>query len=151
MKKTLSLILAILMIFSMTTLAFAAEGELTPLTKEEAKAKALAHVKYEEEIVIPLLPTVVTGTYNDTLQGTVEVYNITSTLLLYSGKTATYYTVVDKFDGQIYYQKATILNAQSIVEFTEELALSLALEVLGVNKDNTSVISKNIDNSNPTS
>lgn len=141
MKKTLSLILAILMIFSMASFAFAEEA--VTLTKEEAKTKALAHVKYEKEIELPLFSSVVTDTYNDSTQGTVEVYNVTSNLLLYSGKTVTYYTVVDKYNGNIYYQKATIVDLPSILELTEDQALSLALEVLGVNKDNASVLSKN--------
>lgn len=138
MKKALSLILALILTFSMGTLAFAEEA--VALTKEEAKAKALAHVRYEQEI--PLTSFIATGTHNDSIQGTVEVYNVTSSLLLYSGKTVTYYTTVDKYNGKIYYQKATIVDLPSIVELTEDQALSLALEALGVNKDNTSVLSR---------
>lgn len=140
MKKALSLILAILLTFSMASFAFA-EGEATALTKEQARAKAIAHVKYDTELSLGSFTT--TGTYNDDFQGEVEVYNVTSSLLLYSGKTVTYYTIVDKYSGRIYYQKATIVDLPSILELTEDQALSLALEVLGVNKDNTSVLSKN--------
>lgn len=140
MKKALSLILALILTFSMGTLAFAEEA--VAITKEEAKAKAIAHVKYEQEIELPLLSSVVSDTYNDSIQGTVEIYKVTSNLLLYSGKTVTYTTYVDKYNGKIYYQKATIVDLPSIVELTEDQALSLALEALGVNKDNTSVLSR---------
>ena len=142
MKKALSLILAIILTFSMCTLAFAAETS-TAITKDEAKDIALKHVKYETEIEIPLItPLITNGTYNDDIQGEVEVYNVSTRLRLYSGNIASYYTVVDKYNGKIYYQKATLVDLPSIVDLTEDQALSLAYEALGVNPDNASVLSK---------
>ena len=139
MKKTLSLILAIILTFSMGTLAFA--GEAVALTKDEAKAKAVEHVNYDSEV--SLATYALSGTFNDDIQGTVEVYNVTSTLVLKTGRTVTYYTVVDKYSGKIYYQKATIVDLPSLFDLTEETALSLAIEVLGLNESNTSVLSTN--------
>ena len=139
MKKTLSLILAIILTFSMGTLAFA--GEAVALTKDEAKAKAVEHVNYDSEV--SLATYALSGTYDDDIQGTVEVYNVTSTLVLKTGRTVTYYTVVDKYNGKIYYQKATVVDLPSIFDLTEDTALSLAIEVLGLNESNTSVLSTN--------
>ena len=48
MKKTLSLILALILTFSMSLVAFAEDA--VALTKDEAKAKALAHINYDSEI-----------------------------------------------------------------------------------------------------
>ena len=138
MKKTLSLILAIILTFSMSTLAFA--GDAVALTKEEARAKAIAHVHYEKEYEVGTY--VLNDTYTDDLQGEVEVYDVTSRLLLFSGRTVTYNTKVDKYSGKIYYQKATIVDLPALFDFSEDTALNLAIEVLGVNKDNTSVLSE---------
>ena len=118
MKKTLSLILAIILTFSMSTLAFA--GEAVALTKDEAKAKAVEHINYDSEV--SLATYALSGTFNDDIQGTVEVYNVTSTLVLKTGRTVTYYTVVDKYNGKIYYQKATIMDLPSLFDLTEETA-----------------------------
>ena len=141
MKKTLSLILSLLLIFSMSTVAFAAETA-TALTKEQAKSLAVAHVNYDSEIALGTYA--LTGTYNDSLQGTVEVYNVTSTLLLKSGRTVVYKTVVDKYSGKIYYQSANILDITSILikNITMDQAYGLALEALGVNAENTVVLTQ---------
>ena len=132
MKKTLSVILAILMMFSMATFAFAEEA--TALTKDQALAKAIAHVKYDSEISLGTYA--ITGTYNDDFQGEVEVYNVTSTLILTSGRTVVYKTVIDKYSGKIYYQSANVLSLLTY-NLTVDQAYSLALEALGVNQDNT--------------
>lgn len=141
MKKTLSLILALILTFSMGTLAFAAETA-TALTKDQAKAAAVAHVNYDSEYALGTY--VLSGTYTDDIQGTVEVYNVTSTLLLKSGRTVVYKTVVDKYNGKIYYQEADIKDITSLFlkNITMEQAYSLAIEALGVNADNTVLISQ---------
>ena len=136
MKKTLSLILALILTFSMSTLAFAAETT-TALTADQAKAAAIAHVNYDSEV--GLLTYAVSDTYTDDIQGTVEVYNVTSTLSLKSGRTVVYKTLVDKYSGKIYYQEADIKGLTTIFvkNITIEQAYSLALEALGVNPENT--------------
>ena len=140
MKKTLSLILALILVFSMGTLAFAEDP--VALTKDQAKAAAVAHVNYDSEFALGTY--VLEGTYNDSLQGQVEVYNVTSTLTLKSGKTAVYNTIVDKYNGKIYYQKANVIDLTSILirNITMEQAYALAIEALGVNKDNTVVFTQ---------
>lgn len=140
MKKTLSLILALIFVFSMGTLAFAEEP--VALTKDQAKAYAVAHVNYDSEMSFGTYVT--SGTYNDSLQGQVEVYNVTSSLVLKSGKTAIYNTVVDKYNGKIYYQKANVYDLASLLlrNLTIDQAYDLALEALGVNKDNTVAFTK---------
>ena len=141
MKKALSLILALILTFSMGTLAFA-EETATALTKDQAKAAAVAHVNYDSEV--GLATFAVNGTYTDDIQGTVEVYNVTSTLVLKSGRTVVYKTVVDKYSGKIYYQEADIKDLTSIFikNITMEQAYSLALEALGVNAENTVMLSQ---------
>ena len=78
MKKILSLFLAIILTFTMGTLAFAEEA--VALTKDEAKAKAVAHIDYDSEV--PLSSSVKENVYNHDAEGTVDVYNVTSTLIL---------------------------------------------------------------------
>ena len=140
MKKTLSLILALILTFSMGIVAFA--DEAVALTKDEAKAKAVAHVNYDSEIALGTYVT--SGTYNHDAEGQIEVYNVTSTLLLKTGKTVVYKTVVDKYTGKIYSQSANVLDITSIFfkNITMEQACALAIEALGLNESNTSVISK---------
>ena len=130
MKKTLSLILAIILTFSMGIVAFAEEP--VALTKDEAKAKAVEHVNFDSE----LAAIATSGTYNHDAEGTVEVYNITSTLFLKSGKTAIYKTTIDKYTGKIYNQSATVIAFESILlrNITAEQACSLAIEALGLNE-----------------
>lgn len=140
MKKTLSLILALILTFSMGTLAFAGE---TALTRDEAKAIAIKHINYDRA---SNLATAISGTYKDDLQGEVEVYNVTSTLVLKSGSIFIYETVVDKYSGKIYYQKATrsILDPTYLlnINLTLDAAYDVALDVVGVNKDNTVAFTK---------
>ena len=140
MKKTISLILALILAFSMCIVAFAEDA--VALTKDEAKAKAVAHINYDSEISLGTYVT--SGTYNHDAEGQIEVYNVTSNLLLKSGKTAIYKTVVDKYTGKIYSQSANILDITSIFikNITIDQAYSLALEAMGVDKDNTSSLTK---------
>lgn len=142
MKKTLSLILALILTFSMGTLAFA-EGTATAITRDEAKAIAIKHINYDRA---SNLSTAISGTYKDDLQGEVEVYNVTSTLVLKSGSIFIYETVVDKYSGKIYNQKATrsILDPTYLlnINLTLDAAYDVALDVVGVNKDNTVAFTK---------
>jgi hypothetical protein len=140
MKKTLSLILALILTFSMSLVAFAEDA--VALTKDEAKAKAVAHINYDSEI--PLGTYVTSGTYNHDAEGQIDVYNVTSTLLLKTGKTAVYKTTVDMYTGKIYSQSANFLDILSIFNknISMDQAYSLALEAMGVDKANTSSLSK---------
>ena len=140
MKKTLSLILALILTFSMGIVAFA--DDAVALTKDEAKAKAVAHINYDSEI--PLGTYVTSGIYNHDAEGQIDVYNVTSTLLLKTGKTAVYKTTVDMYTGKIYSQSANIIDLTSIFikNITMDQAYSLALEAMGVDKANTSSLSK---------
>ena len=141
MKKTLSLILSLLLIFSMSTVAFAAETA-TALTKEQAKSLAVAHVNYDSEYALGTYA--ISSTYNHDVEGQKEVYNVKSTLLMASGKTVVYDTVVDKYTGKIYYQKANLLDITSILNknITIDQAYSIAIDALGLNADNTVALTK---------
>lgn len=141
MKKTLSLILSLLLIFSMSTIAFAAETA-TALTKEQAKSLAVAHVNYDSEYALGTYA--ISSTYNHDVEGQKEVYNVKSTLLMASGKTVVYDTVVDKYTGKIYYQKANLLDITSILNknITIDQAYSIAIDALGLNADNTVALTK---------
>ena len=133
MKKTLSLILAIILTFSMATFAFAGETA-TALTKDEAKSIALKYLDYSDEASL-----ILNTTYNGH-----DVYNITSTLLLKSGRYIIFTTIVDEYTGKIYDQKADFKGLSMIFtkNITMEKAFDLAIEAFDVNKDNTVVITQ---------
>lgn len=143
MKKVLSLILAIILTFSMTSFAFA-EDTATALSKDQAKNAAIEHINYDR--IMETLTYAKSGTYSHDAQGNIEVYNVTSTLIMKSGSIFVYETVIDKYTGKIYYQKATrsVLDLSHVlnINLTIDQAYDVALDVVGANKDNTTAMAK---------
>ncbi len=129
MKKTLSLILAILLTFSMASFAFAEEA--ASITKDQAKELARQHLTYNTVI---LEYAVEDG----------QVYTVVSNLRLNSSRIIEFTSTVDKFSGKICSQSADFKDPLAILtkNISIEKAYALAIEALGLNEANLSVLTE---------
>ena len=136
MKKILSLILAIILTFSLGTLAFAEQ----PISVEEAKSQAIKYLGYEKVETALASET----TYYHSYEGEVPVYNVITELKLKSGRTLILSSYVDMYTGKVYTSNAYFVGLEALLtrNISQDEAYDLALEAFGPDKNNIVVLKK---------
>ena len=135
MKKLLSLILAILLTFSIATVAFAAEGGVVtpkiPISEDEAEAKAMMYIEYKY-----CNPLTIETLYSDKSVTDKEVYKVTLLTTLEDNTGITYVAYIDKYDGTVYNKTATytIPIATVFSPLTADEAFDYSLKALCAEK-----------------
>ena len=132
-KKALSLILAIMLTFSVASFAFAA-GELTEeISKVEAEEIALKYLSFKNQTSI---------VYDDVYNYT-DAYKVISTVVLENNKVITFICYVSK-EGDVLYRTADYLisTVSPFNPLTQEEAVDYAIEALGADKTNVVVLTK---------
>lgn len=133
-QKSLSLILALLLTFSVGIFAFAADtdDELVPVTKKEAEQIALQYLSYANQNSF-----IYEDEYNYT-----PAYKVVSTVVLDNNKVITFVCYVDKYEGDVLYRTGTYvgLDINPLNPLTQEEALNYAITAFGANKDNVVVL-----------
>lgn len=121
LKKSLSLILAILLSFSAVSFAFAV------YPAEDAKVAAMEYIAYKSYNQL-----ISEETYSDDTVSNKEVYKVTSMVILEDGTAMKYEAFIDKYDGTVYNKNADyIIPVASIFSpLTEEEAYKYALKAL---------------------
>lgn len=132
LKKSLSLVLAILMIFSMASFALA-------YSKEQAKVDAMEYIvcrSYNQLIS--------EEQYSDDKVSNETVYKVTSMVILEDGTAMKYEAYIDKNDGTVYNKNADYIIpiATSLTPLTEEKAYNYVLKALCANKEDVVMFKK---------
>ena len=136
MKKILSLILAILMTFSVASIAFAADSPQYAFPEDEAEAKAMMYIEYKY-----CTPITTETTYSDDSVSNVEVYKVTLLTTLADNTVITYIAYIDKYDGTVYNRTAdyALPIATSFNPLTADEAFDYTLKALCAEKENVIV------------
>lgn len=143
LKKSLSLILAILLTFSVATVSFAVEGGLTdanvPIHEDEAKIKALEYLNAKNG---HYYQTITTKYYSDDEVSGKEVYVVTTTLQLEDGTAMEYKAYIDKYDATVYNKTAEYIFpiATILTPLTADEAFDYTLKALCANKEDVVVL-----------
>lgn len=132
-KKALSLILAVMLTFSVTSFAFAADELTSEITKAEAEEIALEYLSFKNQTSI-----VYEDVYNYT-----EAYKVISTVVLENNKVITFICFVSK-DGDVLYRTADYLisTVSPFNPLTQDEAVDYAIEALGADKADVVVLTK---------
>lgn len=141
MKKLLSLILAILMVFSVVTVAFAADSTQIAFPEDEAEAKAMMYIEYK--YCTPIIDR--NELYSDDSVSDKEVYKITLLTTLEDNTVITYIAYIDKYDGTVYNRTANyaLPIASKRNPLSADEAFNYTLKALCAEKDNVIVLKKN--------
>ncbi len=134
-KKTLSLILALMLTFSVSIFAFAVDtndGTIDIITKEDAEEIALQYLTYKNQTSI-----VYEDEYNY-----IPVYKVISTVVLTNNKVVTFVCYVEKDGGDVIYRTGSYigLDINPLDPLTQNEALNYAIAALGANKDKVVVL-----------
>lgn len=135
MSKVLSLIMAIVLIFSAVPFALAAdEFESDVLTKAEAEEIALEHLSFKNQTSI-----VYDSEYNYT-----PAYKVISTVVLANNKVITFICYVDKDSEDVLYRTGSYVgfDISPLDPLTQDEALNYAMTALGANKNDVVVLTK---------
>ena len=133
LKKVLSLILALMLTFSVATMTFAADELTEEISKTQAEEIALQYLSFKNQTSI-----VYEDVYNYT-----EAYKVISTVVLDTNKVVTFVCYVSK-DGDVIYREADYLKS-SVSPFnplTQTEALDYAIEAFGANPAKVVVLTK---------
>lgn len=136
MKKLLSLILALILTFSLGLFAFAEQ----PVTVNEAKSLAIQYLGYEKVITSVARE----DTYYHSYEGEVPVYNVITELKLNSGRTLVLSSYVDMYSGKVYEHTAYFKGFEALLtrNISQDEAYQLALEAFGPDKNDIVVLKK---------
>ena len=144
-KKTLSLILAIMLTFSVASVAFAVDSNINnsdryPLTQDEAEAKAMQYIEYKR-----ITPITSEELYSDDEVSNKEIYKVILMATLEDGTSMKYVAYIDKYDGTVYNKTAdyVIPVASKYKPLTAESAFEYTLKALCADKENVVVLKKN--------
>ncbi len=131
LNKTLSLILALMLTFSLCTLAFATDTTIPDdsITKEDAEVIALEYLSYKNQTSI---------VYEDEYDYT-PAYKVISTVVLHNNKVITFVCYVDKTEGDVLYRTGSYVGLD-INPLTQKEALNYAIAAFGANKDKVVVL-----------
>ena len=141
MKKLLSLVLAILMTFSVATIAFAADSTQIFFSEDEAEAKAKMYIEYK--YYTPIIDR--NELYSDDSMSDKEVYKITLITTLEDNTLINYIAYIDKDDGTVYNRTAdyALPIASSRNPLTADEAFNYTLKALCAEKENVIVLKSN--------
>ena len=134
-NKALSFVLAIILAFSVSSFAFAAdELENTPLTKAEAEEIALQHLTFKNQTSM-----VYDSEYNYT-----PAYKVISTVVLANNKVVIFICYIDKDTEKVLYRNGSYINSgiTPLNPLTQEEALNFAISTFGANKNDVVVLTK---------
>ena len=133
LKKSLSLVLAILMIFSMASFAFALYAE------EDARVVAMEYIAYKTYNQL-----VSEEKYSDDEVSNKVVYKVTSMVILEDGTAMKYEAYIDKNDGTVYNKNADYIIpiATALTPLTEEEAYNYVLKALCANEEDVVMFKK---------
>lgn len=136
LKKSFSVILALILIFSMSSFAFASDTELenSIITKEDAEEIALEYLSYKNQSSI-----VYEDEYNY-----IAAYKVISTVVLTNNRVITFVCYVDKTEGDVLYRTGSYvgLDINPLDPLTQSEALNYAIAAFGANQDNVVVLTK---------
>ncbi len=137
MKKILSLILAILMTFSVASIAFAADVTQFAIPEDEAEAKAMMYIEYKY-----CTPKTTETTYSDNSVSNVDVYKVTLLTSLEDNTVITYIAYIDKYDGTVYNKTAdyALPIATAFNPLTADEAFNYTLKALCAEKEDVIVL-----------
>ena len=144
MKKLISLILAVLLTFSVVGVAFAAESSVPSnsytMTEEEAIAKAKMYIEYKYYNA-----DVDDYVYSDDSVTNKETYEVFLAVTLEDNTRVNYTAYIDKYDGTVYNKKAyyVIPIATVFTPLTADEAFDYTLKALCAEKENVIVLKKN--------
>lgn len=141
MKKFLSLILVVLLTFSVATVAFGADSTKIPMSKEEAETKALMYIEYKY-----YNSTIKEDNdYSDDSVSGKEIYKVTLFTTLEDNTRIDYVAYIDKYSGTVYNKTAlyTIPIATVFTPLSEEKAFEYSLKALCAEKEDVIILKKN--------
>lgn len=132
-NKVLSLILAIILVFSAIPCAFATDTPIEdgPLTKAEAEVIAIKYLTFKNQSSI-----VYDSEYNY-----LPAYKVISTVVLENNKVVTFVCYVDKDTEDVLYRSGSYVGFNA-GPLTQDEALNLAMAAFGVNKADVVVLTK---------
>ena len=132
-NKVLSLILAIILIFSAIPYAFAVDSTIDdrPLTKAEAEMIAIEYLTFKNQSSIVY----------DTEYNYSPAYKVISTVVLENNKVVTFVCYIDKDTEDVLYRSGSYVGF-SAGSLTQDEALNLAMTAFGVNKNDVVVLTK---------
>lgn len=137
-NKALSFILAIILAFSVSSFAFAADGNLdledVPLTKAEAEEIALQHLTFKNQ----------TSMVYDSEYNYSPAYKVISTVVLANNKVVIFICYIDKDTEKVLYRSGSYINSgiTPLNPLTQEEALNFAISTFGANKADVVVLTK---------
>lgn len=134
-SKVLSLILALILIFSAMPFAFAAdEYESDVVTKAEAEEIALEHFTFKNQ----------TSIVYDTDYDYSPAYKVISTVVLSNNRVVTFICYVDKYSGDVLYRTGSYVgfDINPLDPLTQEEALNYVMAAFGANSDDVVVLTK---------
>ena len=143
LKKSVFLILAILLTFSIGLFAFAADSsdsEATPISKEDAEFIAVEYIRKNTCRHITSDDIYSDGVYYNNK----EVYKVMSIVTLEDNTGITYITYVDKYTGRVYDRTAkyALPIATIFTPLTEDEAFDYVLKALCAIEDKVVVLKK---------
>ncbi len=137
LKKALSLILALLLTFSISSFAFAGEitDDINTITKDEAVEIALKYLTFKGD------PSNIV--YEDDYDY-IPAYKVISTVVLKNNKVITFVCYVEKDGGDVLYRSGNYvgLDVTPFNPLTQSEALNYAIAALGANTDKVVVLTK---------
>ncbi len=139
LKKSLSLIIAIVLAFSVVSFAFAADELTEEITEAEAEEIALEYLTFKNQ----------TSIVYDDVYNAQDAYKVISTVVLESNKVVTFVCYVSK-DGDVLYRYADYLTStvSPFNPLTQDEALDYAIEAFGADKAKVVVLTKETVNYN---
>ncbi len=134
-NKAISLILALILVFSIMPFAFAAdEIDDGILSKDEAQAIAIEHLTFKNQTSI-----VYDSEYNYS-----PAYKVISTVVLENNKVIIFICYIDKDTEDVLYRNGTYINSgvNALKPLTQDEALNFAITSFGANKNDVVVLTK---------
>lgn len=136
LKKTLSIVLAILLVFSAGAFAFAADttDDVSTISKSDAEEIALRYLTFKNQTSI---------VYEDVYEYA-PAYKVISTVVLNNNKVITFVCYVSKDEGDVLYRTGNYvgLDINPFNPLTQEEALNYAIAAFGADKENVVVLTK---------
>lgn len=136
MKKLLSLILAILMAFSVVSVAIAADGTQIAISEDEAEAKAMMYIEYANCNF---------DINTEAVYENKEVYEVTMYATLEDNTRIDYVTYIDKYNGTVYNKTANYIKKIATVSnpLSAEEAFDYTLKALCAEKESVVILKNN--------
>jgi hypothetical protein len=135
-NKAVSLILALMLVFSIMPFAFAADSyTYDDLTQEEVEKIALEYLTFKNQ----------TSYVYDTEYNYSPAYKVISTVILANNKVVTFVCYIDKYTEDVLYRTANYAGENSITSsnpLTQDEALNYAITTFGADKDDVVVLTK---------